>query len=270
MQNQEFGPPPKKLEEIFYCIRGNRLVPIDSLFSNVEKHLCCSVCANNGVDDELDRFVDYLSTQNEVKKCNMNVDSLLQRYKMRYKRKKYTVRMKEDTVGIATQLDCYCSHCSEKDSLFSTMRLRSVFEGNGHQYNASESFTNNVMMVLGFQQIGGGGSDAMKVLTFLGLPNGKSMKDNKFKRIEDKIGLYIRQLTDELIQNALEEEVKLTFVDNDAEADYDKWLCFDADDEKRPAITTAYDMGWNKRSNGHRYDFISGMGYLLARYPKKL
>ena len=46
--------------------------------------------------------------------------------------------------------------------------------------------------MLGLQQICGGCSDAMKLLTFLNLPNGESMKANKFKRIEDSIGDVIR------------------------------------------------------------------------------
>ena len=60
------------------------------------------------------------------------------------------------------------------------------------KYNVNESYTVNVMFVLALQQIGGKGSDAIKLLTFLNLPNGKNMKDNKFKTMEDNIGSVIR------------------------------------------------------------------------------
>ena len=34
-------------------------------------------------------------------------------------------------------------------------------------------------------------------------------------------------------------------------------------------LTTSYDMGWNKRSSGHKYDSISGHGFLLGTKNKK-
>ena len=75
----------------------------------------------------------------------------------------------------------------------------------------------NVMLVLGIQQIGGGGSDAMKLLTFLCLPNAKSIKDRSFKRIEDAISSVIIQYEEEIKHNAVCEEVMLTLLNQNRE-----------------------------------------------------
>ena len=80
----------------------------------------------------------------------------------------------------------------------------------------------NTMLVLELQQIGGGGSDAMKLLTFLNLPIGKAMKDSKFKQIEDSIGNVIRNSSEISIQNTLEEEIRLTLHSENRIDDYDK------------------------------------------------
>ena len=62
------------------------------------------------------------------------------------------------------------------------------------RYHVNETFAINIMIVvlLGLQQIGEGCSDTIKLLTFVNLLIGKSMKADKFKIIEDSIGCMIR------------------------------------------------------------------------------
>ena len=40
-------------------------------------------------------------------------------------------------------------------------------------------------------------------------------------------------------------------------------------DKKYVPLTVCYDMGWNKRSTGTRYDSISGHGIMVGGYSKK-
>ena len=50
---------------------------------------------------------------------------------------------------------------------------------------------------------------------------------------------------------------------------FDKWKC----GELLPSdvhLTVGYDMGWNKRSSGHKYDSSSGHGFLVGGRNKKI
>lgn len=35
-------------------------------------------------------------------------------------------------------------------------------------------------------------------------------------------------------------------------------------------LTISYDMGWNKRSSGNKYDSISGHGFILGKHTKMI
>jgi len=256
-----FKPNHDTEEHITDTPGGNRILPIDSMIRNIESHLTCKRCAGQACDNILEDFITFCGNDSRIE----NLPNLLERFKNK-KRKKVSIIVKEQSVGIATKMICSCSYCGH---IFETERSRSCFSNNKHQYHSSESFTMNVMLVLGIQQIGGGGSDAMKILTFLGLPNAQSVKDRTFKRIEDAISPVILEYEEEIKEKALFEEVRLTLIDQNRENDYDKWLTNDQS-IGRPAITIAYDMGWNKRSNGHRYDSISGHGIGVGQVTNKV
>ena len=160
---------------------GNRLLPLESLLLLIEEHLTCKKCHER----DLDEFAAYVE---ENMDSTWSVMKLLEKYR---KKRSTKIKMSEHTVGIATKINCNCTHC---DLLFETSRSRTKFPNNKYEYNSTESYSMNVMLVLGMQQIGGGGSDAMKLLTFLGLPNGQSFKDRGFKRVEDKIGVEIQKM----------------------------------------------------------------------------
>ena len=67
------------------------------------------------------------------------------------------------------------------------------------------------------------------------------------------------------MEQALEEEVKATV---SAET-------FELYKNKKSKVndielTVSYDMGWNKRSSGHKYDSVSGHGFVLGGMNKKI
>ena len=35
-------------------------------------------------------------------------------------------------------------------------------------------------------------------------------------------------------------------------------------------LTVSYDMGWNKRSSGHRYDSLSGHAFIIDAYTRRI
>ena len=248
---------------------GNRILPIDSLTLQIKENLCCKSCHENSRNEELYNFIDFLEQENLIKKCSKKdkekfVSKFLEN-KVKESRKK--MLLTESTIGIATRLNIFCPNC---EKVIQTDCERSFNEDKDlWRYNGSETYAINTMLVLGLQQIGGGGSDAMKLLTFLNLPNGKSIKDSKFKRIEDSIGNVIRNSSEISIKNALEEEIQLTLQSENRIEDYDKWKRKELDPEKI-GIVIAYDMGWNKRSTGTRYDSTSGHGVAIGQLTKKI
>ena len=160
---------------------GNRLLPIDSLTSQIKENLCCNSCHDNSRNEELYNFVDFLEKENLTKKCSNNdKEKIVSKFlENKVKESIKQLLLAEPTVGIATHLNIFCPNC---EKVIQTDCERSIHEDKDlWRYNGNETYAINTMLVLGLQQIGGGGNNAMKLLTFLNLPNGKTIKDNKFK-----------------------------------------------------------------------------------------
>ena len=96
---------------------------------------------------------------NENKKKKIVNDYL----KNKMKQKMRKIDLTERTVGIATQLEITCPSCNRT---VHTECERGMHKKEKERYSANETFALNIMLVLGLQQIGGGCSDAMKLLTF--------------------------------------------------------------------------------------------------------
>ena len=71
------------------------------------------------------------------------------------------------------------------------------------------------------------------------------------------------------MNNALEEEVRVALFQENREEDFQKWKDGELD-ASHVKITISYDMGWNKRSSGNRYDSISGHGVAIGSLTKKV
>ena len=67
------------------------------------------------------------------------------------------------------------------------------------------------------------------------------------------------------MEDALDEEVRLSRNDDD----YKKWKRNELPTHAN-GLTVCYDMGWNKRSSGRRYDSISGHGIVFGARSKKI
>ena len=182
------------------------------------------------------------------------------------------VQMVEETVGISTslKLQCTCEKCNNK---VETTNHRTHFPSNKRNYKSVESYANNVSFVLGLHQIGAGASDCGIMITFLNLPNSASFKSKSFNRIESCIRPTIKKLSQQSIECALEEEIIETIK---AEKPPRARICLLEKLNKTPIekeeipLTICYDMGWNKRSSGTRYDSVSGHGVMIGAYTKKV
>ena len=66
---------------------------------------------------------------------------------------KTNLSLHENTVGLATDIECFCSHC---DLLFEIKSPRTYFLGVANRYNPNESYQLNCLFVLAIQLLGGG------------------------------------------------------------------------------------------------------------------
>ena len=70
------------------------------------------------------------------------------------------------------------------------------------------------------------------------------------------------------MQDALKEEVRLTNIAN--KIDHEKWLQTPINQRPQVKLTVSFDMGWQKRSSGKRYDSLSGHAFMIGARSKKI
>mmetsp|Transcript_27584 Transcript_27584/g.40755 ORF Transcript_27584/g.40755 Transcript_27584/m.40755 type:complete len:93 (-) Transcript_27584:980-1258(-) len=92
--------------------------------------------------------------------------------------------------------------------------------------------------------MGGGGSEAYIILSFLGFPNGPSYKAKTFHQLEEKLGNIICDHASQEMEVTLKEEICHQLEKEDRPDGYGKWL--QKEDIKQVCVTVAFDMGWNK------------------------
>ena len=166
----------------------------------------------------------------------------------------------ETTVGIATEVHLVCKRikCSlnKKNLVRRTTKFRK---------GSSESYALNCQLVLALMQIGCGNAESETMLNFLDLPHGSTFKKSTFSRIQSALRKETVLISDESMTKATGAEIEATV----SEDLYKKWL-----KKKNTAneikLTISYEMGWNKRSSGHKYDSISGHGFVVGGFTKKI
>jgi hypothetical protein len=129
------------------------------------------------------------------------------------------------------------------------------------------------LFVVGFLSVGDGGTEAARLLGLLGLSNSMTMKTRSFTIIEEQIGSAIHKVTnDMLLENLIEEVIaSKTLSPNDFEL-WERSLTdenFVLDRSKYPKIQCCYDMGWQQRNSGHRYNSASGNALLVGGLTRK-
>jgi hypothetical protein len=137
----------------------------------------------------------------------------------------------------------------------------------------STDYAINVLYVVGFLLVGDGGTEAARLLGLLGLANSTIMKTRSFSIIEERIGPAIRKVTNDMLLDNLIAEVTAskTLSANNFEL-WERSLSdpnFVLDKCKYPKIQVSYDMAWQQRNSGHRYNSASGHGLLVGGLTRK-
>ena len=175
------------------------------------------------------------------------------------------VKLNEKTVGIATQVGIVCnnSNCGLNEK---NIVRRTDYSRNGEiRKDSSASFALNCQFILFLMQIGGGATEAGLAVTYLELPHSSTFEKTTFKRVHKAIRPAIVNVTDQSMKEGREEEILATV----GKENFDKWKekKITPDEVK---LTTSYDMGWNKRSSGTKYDSTSGHGFVIGGLTKKI
>ena len=173
-----------------------------------------------------------------------------------------SVKLSECTVGISTEVILRCNNCDLEESNFVR---RTKYDKLKYDKRSSESHAINCQFVLALMQIGGGNAESEILLNFLDLPHGSTFRRSTFSRIQTAIRTEIKNISDESMINSRNEEIKATIGERMFANFLDKKT-----HPKDVKLTVSYDMGWNKRSSGHKYDSISGHGFVLGGIHKKI
>ena len=117
------------------------------------------------------------------------------------------------------------------------------------------------------QLIGGGGRESKKLLGELNLP-WQGFDKKTFTKIEANSGMAERLVRDLAIEEALQEEIKDTLESNNKS--YGEWCDQTEKDQNRNKVklSVTYDMVWQKRSSGRRYDSSSGHAFIVGTRSK--
>ena len=93
-------------------------------------------------------------------------------------------------------------------------------------------------------------------------------KKKNFSKIEAHAGMAKRLVRDLEIEEALREEIKHTLEHNNQS--YGEWCALSDKDKNnnKVKLTVTYDMGWQKRSSGRRYDSSSGQAFIIGTRSK--
>jgi hypothetical protein len=93
----------------------------------------------------------------------------------------------------------------------------------GDNYENMTDYTLNVLYVIGFVSMGDGHTEAGRILGLCGLPNDTTMNTRSFHIIEDRIGPYLQELSEEIIRDNLIEEVRLLMQADNTSDYFETW-----------------------------------------------
>ena len=132
-------------------------------------------------------------------------------------------------------------------------------QGKNNQRKNSSWYDLNLKLCLGTLASGLGSSNMSELFSFLGLPKAKTFHKRLFPICEFRIGASLRKIACEAMKEGRTLEVKEQLKVDGRE--YNDWL---NNEKEQVKLTVSFDMGWNKRSSGNRYDSLSGHAFYIG------
>lgn len=180
---------------------NNRIIPLDELSDGIESSLCCQKCVKRREEDDLLGLVRAV----QGNKMGCGLEDLVKTYISNKDTRPYPkIKTYEHTVGIDTSIIC---ECPKHGTLFPTQQTKTKFSKEGQVRDRLSGYLMNHLLVLAVQSFGGGGTEAERILSFLGLPHAPSFGKYSFHHLESSLGPLIQDITQTNINEALEEEI---------------------------------------------------------------
>jgi hypothetical protein len=177
---------------------------------------------------------------------------------------------------LATNIMMYCKNARCGFIYYSPPPSEVLLERDNNKKRSTD-YAINILYVLGFMSCGDGCVKAARVLGLLGLSNDTTMETRSFGLIENRISNGIQEVTRSILLDNLVEEACLSMENTDFQDrnDYDQWKQSIEDDafvlskNKWPRLVCSFDMGWQQRASGVRYNSQSGHGLLVGGLTRK-
>ena len=176
--------------------------------------------------------------------------------------------MQDKTIGIASENTYRCnSKCHLSIPLTQARKEKSYTKEK--RYETILNYDANILALLAPYMNGTGQRDASMRLSLLDLPASRNFQRN-ISRHQAFIGGKITDIAQKEINLALEMEIKETLVNERGEDYYKEWINKKQGEREKVGLTVSYDMGWNKRSSGNRYDSLSGHAFIIGAYTRRI
>jgi hypothetical protein len=172
-----------------------------------------------------------------------------------------------ETVCVASSIVLTCEAKSCGYIHYSSAAKAKVGSDNAPTQGRSTNLAVDILYVLGFISVGDGCTEAARVPGLLGLPNDTTMEGRSFTYIEERIGPYIHKLTEDILHENLSAEVKSSVEDPN---DFHHWEHAQQEGAlplsrlMYPQIMASFDMAWQQRNSGSRYNSPSGHALLVG------
>jgi hypothetical protein len=172
---------------------------------------------------------------------------------------------------------CKNARCGFKFIYYSPSPAQVDIEESNNKRERTTDYCVNILFVLGFMSCGDGCVEAARILGLLGLPNDTTMETRSFTLIESRISPAIQEVTRAILLENLIDEVQATMAkaNNQDDNDFAQWMesltnkNMVLSKAKYPRIACSFDMGWQQRASGVRYNSQSGHGLLVGGITRK-
>ena len=245
----------EKENEKVTCRGTHRICDLNKIERSLNEHCTCLCFTDRLLDD----FIYYCCS---IDKTYDKLKEIKNRYKFKEKGK---LIITEKCLGIATTVAISCYRCKEKsvaEAVPSKFKGKSL-QGKDQFQRNSNWYELNLKLGLGTMASGIGPSNLNQLLSFIDLPNCKTFDSTFFNNIELTVGSTLRKVSSKSMKEAIKEEVELTLADEIKQSKYEIG-------DLLAMISISFDMGWNKRSSGNRYDSLSGHALAIGCLSNKI
>ena len=153
-----------------------------------------------------------------------------------------------------------CSSCCKKNIPSQSIKFENYnIQGEVSTVVNSSWYDLNLRLAIGTLVSGSGGTNMSELFSFLGFPHAKGFHKRAFPVCESKTGISQRKVAKELM-----EEAKICEVRMQLESEKKSYEKLKQCEKEQVQLTVSFDMGWSKRSSGHRYDSLSGHAFMCG------